>query len=237
MMYLALTAATAIAAVSVTATTAEPSPAERSGYAQLAARVVLDNTRVLVKAYTLAPGQSTGAHAHPVPEILVFVRGGILKSESDGRSVLWRDGRVAWFDASSVADPGVVNAGDSPIEVREVILKPYAAPGNHTQEQGHLAYPNIPLEDLLENAHVIVQRFVMNPGQWEGVHAHHPNTLYVYIKGGRYVSETRDPPTREEGDTPDGYVGWMPAIDIKAGHQSGNIGSTPSDVVWIALKD
>jgi hypothetical protein len=28
----------------------------------------------------------------------------------------------------------------------------------------------------------------------------------------------------------------MPAIDIKAGHESGNIGATPSDVVWIALK-
>jgi predicted metal-dependent enzyme (double-stranded beta helix superfamily) len=117
-----------------------------------------------------------------------------------------------------------------------VILKPVPAVIASKADYGYLSYPNIPLEDLFENDRVIVQRFVMNPGQWEGIHAHHPNTLYVYIKGGRYVSRTVDPPTREMGDTPDGYVGWMPAIDIKAGHESGNVGSTPSDVVWIALK-
>jgi quercetin dioxygenase-like cupin family protein len=237
MRYLVLAAAAALATVSIAATAAEPDAAERTGYASLPSRVVLDNARVVVKAYTIAPGQATGPHAHPAPELLVFVKGGVLKSEADGRSVLWRDGRVAWFDGSSDADPGAINAGDTPIEVREVILKPYVAARGHSPDQGHLAYPNIPLEDLFENSHVIVQRFVINPGEWEGVHAHHANTLYVYIKGGRYVSETAHPSTREEGDTPDGYVGWMPAIDIAAGHQSGNIGSAPSDVVWIALKD
>jgi hypothetical protein len=28
----------------------------------------------------------------------------------------------------------------------------------------------------------------------------------------------------------------MAPVDISAGHQSGNVGSTTSDVVWIALK-
>jgi hypothetical protein len=144
---------------------------------------------------------------------------------------------VVWLDAAQAPDAGSTNTGTTPIEVREVILKPFAPPAGGVADYGYLSYPNIALEDVMENEHVIVQRFVMNPGQWEGVHAHHPNTLYVYIRGGRYVSRTTNPPTREEGDTPDGYVGWMPAIDIKAGHESGNIGSTPSDVVWIALKN
>lgn len=199
-------------------------------------RVVLDNERVHVNAITLQPGESTGARAHPQPALWVFVRGGVLRSEAGGRATLWRDGRVWWFDASSVPDAARTNAGGAPIEIREVILKPVPAGNGSRPDHGYLSYPNIPLEDLLENDRVIVQRFVMQPGEWEGVHAHHPNTLYVYIKGGRYVSRTRNPPTREVGDTPDGYVGWMPAIAIGAGHESGNTGSTPSDVVWIALK-
>jgi quercetin dioxygenase-like cupin family protein len=201
-----------------------------------ASRIVLENDRVLVKGLTLQPGQSTGPHAHPLPELLVFVKGGVLKSAATGRATLWRDGRVVWLDPSNAVDPERTNVGDAPIELREVIIKPVPAGLATRTDYGYLNYPNIPLEDVFENDEVIVQRFTMLPGQWEGVHAHHPNTLYVYIKGGRYVSRTVNPPTREEGDTPDGYVGWMPAIDIKAGHESGNTGSTPSDVVWIALK-
>jgi quercetin dioxygenase-like cupin family protein len=204
--------------------------------AAIEGRIVLENERVLVKAITLGPGQSTGAHGHPGPALWVFVRGGVLKSESTGRATLWRDGRVRWVDPSTVPDDALTNAGAAPIEIREVVLKPAPAAGASASDFGYLSYPKIPLEDLFENDRVIVQRFVMRPGEWEGVHAHHPNTLYVYIKGGRYVSRTRNPPTRELGDTPDGYVGWMPAIDLKAGHESGNIGATPSDVVWIALK-
>ena len=200
------------------------------------ARSVLENERVLVTAITLRPGQSTEARVHPEPALWVFVRGGVLRSESTGRATLWRDGRVRWLDGSNVPDAALTNAGTVPIEIREVVLKPAPAGGGSSTDYGYLSYPNIPLEDLFENDRVIVQRFIMRPGEWEGVHAHHPNTLYVYIKGGRYVSRTRNPPTRELGDTPDGYVGWMPAIDIKAGHESGNIGATSSDVVWIALK-
>jgi len=199
-------------------------------------RIVLENDRVVVRALTLRPGQSTGPHPHPLPELLVFVRGGVLKSAATGRATLWRDGRVVWLDPSSAPDPERTNVGEALIELREVIIKPVPPGATSRTDYGYLNYPNIPLEDVFENDAVIVQRFTMAPGQWEGVHAHHPNTLYVYIKGGRYVSRTVNPPTREEGDTPDGYVGWMPAIDIKAGHESGNTGSTPSDVVWIALK-
>ena len=76
----------------------------------------------------------------------------------------------------------------------------------------------------------------MKLGQWEGVHAHHPNTLNIFIKGSQWLSSTTNPPSEIVGNSPDGDVGWMPAIDISAGHESGNTGSTPSDVVWIALK-
>ena len=51
----------------------------------------------------------------------------------------------------------------------------------------HQYYPNIPGEVLLENDKVVVQRFIFPPGQWEGVHAHPPDQLYIHIKGGQWT--------------------------------------------------
>jgi mannose-6-phosphate isomerase-like protein (cupin superfamily) len=216
-----------------------PSTAGTGSYSNLTGKVILNDDRALVQALSIEPGRSTGRHWHRNAELLVFVKGGILKSDQDGRSVLWKDGRVHWLGPSQIADPGSTNAGDAPIELIEVILKsrsPSTAAASGKADYGYLAYPNIPGEDVLENDYVIVQRFAMNPGQWEGVHAHHPNTLYIFIKGGRWMSKTTNPPSETFGNSPDGDVAWMPALDIGAGHQSGNIGTTPSDVVWIALK-
>ena len=33
-------------------------------------------------------------------------------------------------------------------------------------------YPNVEGELLLEDDRVVVQRFVLEPGQWEGIHEH-----------------------------------------------------------------
>jgi mannose-6-phosphate isomerase-like protein (cupin superfamily) len=236
---LAVVAVLLIGAVSGPVAAAPPATAGIPSYSNLTGRVVLNDKRVLVQAFSIQPGQSTGRHTHHDAELLVFVKGGLLKSEADGRATLWRDGRVVWLDPATSADEGSSNAGDAPIELMEVILKPWspaAGAASKKVDYGFLAYPNIPGEDVLENDRVIVQRFAMNPGEWEGVHGHHPNTLYIFIKGGRWMSRTTNPPSETVGNSPDGDVAWMSAIDISAGHQSGNIGSTPSDVVWIALK-
>ncbi len=34
-----------------------------------------------------------------------------------------------------------------------------------------------------------------------------------------------------------GEVGWEPRIDIGVGHQSGNVGKEPIDLIWISLKN
>jgi quercetin dioxygenase-like cupin family protein len=64
-------------------------------YAGLQGEVLLDNARVLVQKFVIQPGQSTGSHTHPADQLLVFIKGGVLRSQATGRSTLWREGRVS----------------------------------------------------------------------------------------------------------------------------------------------
>ena len=210
-------------------------------YASLHGEVLLDNPRVYVQKFVVEPGQSTGPRTHPGDQLLVFVKGGVLTSQA-GRSTLWRDGRVVWHDAAEGVDEGSTNTGAAPIEMIWVTLKPVASPSTAAgagakPKYRYLNYPNIPGEDLLENDLVIVQRFTVNPGQWEGVHAHHPDMLYIHIKGGQWAARSKREPEHEyPSPSPDGKVGWMPTIDISEGHESGNVGKNPIDLIWVTLK-
>ncbi len=210
-------------------------------YANLAGEVVLENERVLVQKFIVPPGQSTGVHRHPADQLLVFINGGVLRSAA-GRSTLWREGRVQWESAATRADEGSINTGTTPIEMICVSLKPVPSPPvaaapAHDPQDLHLNYPNIPGEDLLENDSVIVQRFLVNPGQWEGVHAHRPNMLYIHIKGGQWAARSKSEPEHAyPAPSPDGKVGWMPTIALSEGHESGNIGKNPIDLIWVTLK-
>jgi hypothetical protein len=211
-------------------------------YANLEGEVLLDNTRVFVQKFIVQPGQFTGHRTRLSDQLLVFVKGGVLTSRTTGRPTLWRDGRIVWHNAADGADEGSTNTGTTPIEMIWVTLKPVAssptaaAPGS-TPKYRYLNYPNIPGEDLLDNDLVIVQRFTVNPGQWEGVHAHHPDMLYIHIKGGQWAARSkREPEHPYPTPSPDGEVGWMPTIEISEGHESRNIGKDPIDLIWVTLK-
>jgi quercetin dioxygenase-like cupin family protein len=230
----------ALPVVSAMHASAAPEAQYAPTFAKLRGEVVLENNRVRVEKFIIQPGESTGPHTHPSDQLWVFVKGGVLKSET-GRSTLWRDGRVVWQSATERADAGSTNTGAAPIEIICVNLKPVAAAAVETVQgkpkYQYLNYPNIPGEDLLENDFVIVQRFTVNPGQWEGPHAHHPDMLYVHIKGGRWAGRSKSEPEHADPEpSPDGAVGWMPTIDISVGHESGNIGKEPIDLVWVTLK-
>jgi quercetin dioxygenase-like cupin family protein len=98
----------------------------------------------------------------------------------------------------------------------------------------YVNYPNIPGEVLLENDRLVVQKFVIQPGQWEGIHSHPGNQLYVHIKGGKWAVRYGDKETVSED--PDGSIGWFPKVDLSEKHQSGNIGDKPIELLWITLK-
>lgn len=216
-------------------------PAALAVFEHLEGQVLLDNSRVLVQRFVIAPGASTGARIADGDDALaVFIRGGTLRSKLDGRATRWRDGRVAWHGARQPDPDDSVNAGPTPIEFVWVTLKPVpvaTSPGSAAPTYHHLSYPNIPGEDLLENDAVIVQRFVVDPGQWEGVHAHHPNMLYIHVRGGQWAARSkREPEHRYPDASPDGSVGWMAPIELSEGHESGNVGDRPIDLIWVTLK-
>jgi hypothetical protein len=203
--------------------------------------VLLDNQRVVVEKFVIAPGQWTGRREPRGDQLLVFIKGGVLTSKTTGRAVLWRDGRVVWHASTEAADEGCTNRGATPIELLWVTLKPVKVPSTlppgEPPKYRYLNYPNIPGEDLLENDFVIVQRFTVNPGQWEGVHSHHPNMLYIHIRGGQWAARSkREPEHADPTRSADGSVGWMAPIDISEGHESGNIGDQPIDLIWVTLK-
>ncbi len=220
---------------------AAEAPKSDPSYAALQGELLLDNARVLVQKFIVEPGQSTGRHTHPADQLLVFIKGGVLKTQATGRAALWRDGRVAWENATDAPDEGSTNTGERPIEMDLVTLKAVAqsaaaTPAGRPKYQ-YLNYPNIPGEDLLENEQVIVQRFTVKPGEWEGVHAHCPDMLFIHIKGGQWAAKSyKEPEHPYPHPSPDGEAGWMPTIDISEGHQSGNIGKSPIDLIWVTLK-
>jgi quercetin dioxygenase-like cupin family protein len=210
--------------------------------AAAAAAIVLDNDRVQVRRLEIAPGQSTGQRTGGADELTVFVKGGVLTSAATGRAVLWRDGRVAWSGAHDPPDAGSVNTGDAPIVIVVVTLKRRATPGTGPAAipppQRPISYPNVAGEDLLENDRLIVQRFSLQPGQWEGPHGHQPNSLWVFIRGGTGAARSHLEPAHEyPRPFADGEVGWMDPIDPSVGHESGNTDDHPSDWLWILLKD
>jgi quercetin dioxygenase-like cupin family protein len=214
-------------------------PEIKPAFANLPGNVDRENDRVLVTKLTIEPGQSTGPQTHSTDSLLVFVKGGVLSSNQSHRASLWKDGRVIWQGMQDQTTAGYTNTGSTPIDVVLVAIKPrptgIPSEANESADY-YLNYPNIPGEDILENESVVVQQFHLDPGQWEGVHAHRGNMLWIFIKGGLWSSRTRNAAPTKPQYGPDGTVGWMPAIDISQGHESGNVGTTARDVVWITLK-
>jgi quercetin dioxygenase-like cupin family protein len=102
-----------------------------------------------------------------------------------------------------------------------------------------LTYPNLKDTDgevVLTNEFVVLQRLVVGPGEWEGIHSHPGNQIYVHIKGGEWSGRLGGKSEYSGIVSPDGEVGWMDEIPLGAGHESGNTGDTPIDLIYVTLK-
>ena len=115
-----------------------------------------------------------------------------------------------------------------------IIFMVIASIANSQQE-----YPNVEGEILMEDDRVIVQRFVLEPGVWEGIHEHPEHQLVIVTNTtDELVSQFRGSesvitkPDDEPADTLSAF--WRPGpIVMSNQHQSGNTGSRPLE--WIAI--
>ncbi len=99
----------------------------------------------------------------------------------------------------------------------------------------HMYYPNIPGELLLENEKMVVQKFTIQPGEWEGIHRHPYDQLYVQVKGGQWTVQYSGEESSFYAET--GSASWDPTGTTMAElHQSGNTGDEPMELIWIGIK-
>ncbi len=97
------------------------------------------------------------------------------------------------------------------------------------------SYPNIPGRLVLENDKMVVQRFSFPPGQWEGVHAHPPDQLYIMLTDAHWTVRYGSRVT--SGFSPAGSVGFYGPVDIAEDHESVNSGDAPVELIWVTLKE
>jgi oxalate decarboxylase/phosphoglucose isomerase-like protein (cupin superfamily) len=202
--------------------------------------ILLENEHVVLQRLVVGPGEWEGIHAHPGNQIYVHIKGGEWSGRIGGKSEysgsVDEDGAVGWMDAiplSAGHDSG--NTGDTPIDLIYVTLKD-DAPIAPEVEHAPQVYPNIPLELLLENDRLIVQRVQVEPGQWAGIHSHPGNQVFIHIKGGTWSGRLDGVQSPTLTTRIAGSVGWMDAIPLSAGHESSNTGDTTIDLIWVTLK-
>lgn len=202
--------------------------------------VLLDNEHVVLQRLVVGPGEWEGIHSHPGNQLYVHIKGGVWSGRIGGKSEysgnVCEDGEVGWMDAiplSAGHESG--NTGDTPIELIFVTLKA-DAPIAPEIEHAPQIYPNTPLELLLDNDRLIVQRVQVEPRQWTGIHGHPDNQIYIHIKGGNWSERCDGVQSPPSPFSKTGSVGWMDAVDLSMRHESGNTGDTTIDLILITLK-
>jgi mannose-6-phosphate isomerase-like protein (cupin superfamily) len=202
--------------------------------------VLLENEHVAVQKFIVGPGEWEGIHAHPGNQVYVHLQGGEWSGRAGGEPTYTKsdsaDGSAGWTEAIPLsAEHESGNTGDTPIELIWVTLKGNAPIAPEVEHPPQI-YPNIPLELLLENDRVIVQRVQVEPGQWEGIHSHPGNQVAIHLKGGTWSERIGGVQSPSSTVREAGAVGWVDAIDLSEEHESGNTGDTTIDLIWVTLK-
>jgi quercetin dioxygenase-like cupin family protein len=202
--------------------------------------VVLENEHVVVQRYIVGPGEWEGVHSHPGDQVYVHVVGGEWSGKAGGeftyQGTISETGSVGWMEAIPLSEGHESgNTGDTPIDLIWVTLKG-DGPIRPDFDHKPLHYPEIPMETLIDNERVIVQRVQVEPGVWEGIHSHPGNQVFIHIKGGTWAGRMGGVQNPETTTRANGHVGWMDAIPLSEAHESGNVGDTTIDLVWVTIK-
>jgi hypothetical protein len=228
------------------------SDADIPTYANFRGQTIMNNDRLVVQRFVIPAGQWVGRHTAIGNQLWVQMNDGVWQQHDDPTKLLKQTaGTVGWIEKAE-NDDGAINAGMTPIEVLWVTLKPHTASAEDIAKMKNyrLVYPNIPGLVLIENDQVVVQRFVVWPGEWEGPHYHPGNQLYIHIhKEGAIwdvLQAGKDSNSERAGRMPrvpravslaESFgIGMEPAIPPSEYHQSGNVGTAPFDLMWVTLK-
>ena len=209
----------------------------RQHYPNISGEVVFENERVLVQRFVLQPGEWEGIHTHSGNQLSVGLSDGesTIRSGDDETVLIGRVGSVGWQRAVTLDERHESGAtGHRPVEWLWLNLKPGDPAGAPEIVDHRHHYPNIPGEVVFENDRILVQHYVMQPGEWEGIHSHSGNQLFVMLTEGestvRYGARERVAPSFV------GQVAWQPAVDISEEHESGNTGDAPLAWLWVNFK-
>jgi hypothetical protein len=208
-------------------------------YPNIPGELLLDNEHVVVQRFIIEPGQWEGIHSHPGNQIAVRIKGGLWAGRRGGREVSRRsepteDGSVGWMEAIDISEQHESgNVGDTPIDLIWITLKPCEPMSSSTQTVGQV-YPNVPSEVLLDNERVVVQRFVTQPGEWQGVHSHPGNQVYIHVDGGEWTIRRGGVDTVSPALT--GSAGWWDRVDLSEAHDTANSGDAPITHILVNLK-
>lgn len=203
-------------------------------------RVVLTNEHVVLQRLVVPAGEWEGIHSHPGNQIYVHIEGGVwsgrLGGETEYSDTVSPDGGVGWMDAIPLtAGHNSGNTGDTDIDLIYVTLKkdaPITPEAPHSPQE----FPDLQLELLLENDRMIVQRAILESGQWTGVHGHPGNQVFLVIKGGTRSERRGGVSDVSSMDLQAGSVGWLDALDQSEAHDVGNTGDTAMEIVLVTIK-
>ncbi len=101
------------------------------------------------------------------------------------------------------------------------------------------SYPNISGEVLLDDERVIVQRFRLEPGEWEGIHEHPEHQLVIVLQSSDELTqrfgETETVISNIDRHRPQSMsVFWRPGpVALSERHETGNTGTRALE--WIAI--
>lgn len=125
------------------------------------------------------------------------------------------------------------------IQALLIILFSITASADHHENKlannCHMVYPDIEGELLLENDQVVVQRFTIQPGQWEGIHRHPPQQLYIQVTDGDWSYKSGG--SVDNFSLQAGHVSWNEtATELTEQHESGNAGTAEISYIWVGVK-
>ena len=124
------------------------------------------------------------------------------------------------------------------LQILLIALFSLTASADHHDESAnacYMQYPNIEGETILENDQVVVQRFTIQPGQWEGIHRHPPHQIYIQLTSGDWSYKANG--SIDNFSLAAGDVSWNESsTELDAQHESGNVGDEPISYIWVGVK-